>query len=117
VQYVLHSLQHCLNSLPLAAVTVHVAAVPVDPFAVCRELWQYCGAVFDGGRVPVTGNQGSTVLDLTAVGDQQQQQQQQDQQQQQSPEGCVGFRVVRAGVAVDSVVELLTQSFGLQQLQ
>jgi hypothetical protein len=82
--------------------------------AVCRELWQYCGAVFDGGRVPVAGNQGSTVLDLTAVGMQQQQQQ---QQQDQSLEGCVGFRVVRAGVASDSVVELLTQSFGLQQLE
>jgi len=71
--------------------------------AVHRDLWQYCGAVFDGGRVPVTGNQGSTVVDLTGV------------QQQQQRGGS--FRIVRAGVAAESVVELLTKTFGLQQLE
>lgn len=75
--------------------------------AVHRELWQYCGAVFDGGRVPVTGNQGSTVVDLTAAA-----QQQQEQQQRGG-----SFRIVRAGVAAESVVELLTKTFGLQQLE
>jgi hypothetical protein len=60
----------------------------------------------------VTGNQGSTVVDLTALVSQQQQQQQQSMWAAQG-----GFRIVRAGVAADSVVELLTKTFGLQQLQ
>jgi hypothetical protein len=55
--------------------------------------------VFDGGRVPVASNCGSTVVDLTRVG---------------TP--ASGFRILRAGVAADSVVELLTKSFGLAQL-
>ncbi|WIA16733.1 hypothetical protein OEZ85_013387 [Tetradesmus obliquus] len=73
-----------------------------------RELWQYCGAVFDSGRIPVAGNAGSTVLDLTSLA-----------QQQQQGEGAaaVGFKVVRAGVAAESAVELLTKAFGLQQLR
>jgi hypothetical protein len=77
-------------------------------WSCCRELWQYCGAVFDSGRIPVTGNQGSTVLDLTSLA---------QQQQQTQSEAPVGFRVVRAGVAAESAVELLTKAFGLQQLQ
>lgn len=77
---------------------------------MCRDLWQYCGAVFDGGRVPVPSNQGSTVVDLTAVTKQQQQQAAGDAQGS-------GFRIVRAGVAAESVVELLTKTFGLKQLQ
>jgi hypothetical protein len=68
--------------------------------------------VFDSGRIPVTGNQGSTVLDLTSLA-----QQQQQQQQQQQGGAAGGFRVVRAGVAAESAVELLTKGFGLQQLQ
>jgi hypothetical protein len=71
----------------------------------CRDLWQYCGAVFDSGRIPISGNQGSTVLDLTSL-----------VQQQQEGGGAGGFRVVRAGVAAESAVELLTKAFGLQQL-
>lgn len=57
----------------------------------------------------MAGNAGSTVLDLTSLA----------QQQQQQGEGAaaVGFRVVRAGVAAESAVELLTKAFGLQLLQ
>lgn len=52
----------------------------------------------------VSSNQGSTVVDLTAL-----------QQQQQQTAGQGSFRIVRAGVAADSVVELLTKTFGLGQ--
>jgi hypothetical protein len=74
--------------------------------SACRELWQYCGAVFDSGRIPIAGSQGSTVLDLTSLA-----------RQQQEGGAAGGFRVVRAGVAAESAVELLTKAFGLQQLQ
>lgn len=77
--------------------------------------------MFDGGHVPVPSNEGSTIVDLTAVNTQQEAQEQQEQQQAGSrvqrtaaPQYC--FRIVRAGVAAGSVVELLTTSFGLQQM-
>ena len=54
----------------------------------------------------MAGNAGSTVLDLTSLA-----------QQQGEGAAAVGFRVVRAGVAAESAVELLTKAFGLQQLQ
>jgi hypothetical protein len=57
-------------------------------------------------------------VDLTAVNTQQQQQQQ--QQAGSAAQGTAasqrGFCIVRAGVAAGSVVELLTKSFGLQQM-
>jgi hypothetical protein len=61
--------------------------------------------VFDSGRIPITSNQGSTVLDLTSLA-----------HHQQEGAAAAGFRVVRAGVAAESAVELLTKAFGLQQL-
>lgn len=84
----------------------------------CRELWQYCGAVFDSGPIPVANNLGSTVIDLTQV-DQQQQQQEQGKQTEAagvSSSSSGGFRIVRAGVAAESVADLLTKGFGLKQL-
>jgi hypothetical protein len=97
---------------------VAAAAASTVAAAVCRELWQYCGCVFDGGQVPVPSNEGSTIVDLTAVTTQQQQQQQQHAGSEAQGTAALqtGFRIVRAGVAADSVVELLTKSFGLQQM-
>lgn len=69
--------------------------------------------------MPVSSNEGSTVVDLTglaaaaASGQQQQQQPQPQQDGEGAAAGC--FRIVRAGVAADSVVELLTKTFGLTQ--
>jgi hypothetical protein len=69
-----------------------------------RELWQFCGAVFDGGRVPVSSSSGTTIVDLT-------------QPPGDGGGACTSFRIVRAGVAADAVVALLTGSFALRQRQ
>lgn len=74
------------------------------PLLTRRDLWQYCGAVFDGGRIPIASREGSTIVDLCGA--------------ISSADQAPGtFAVLRRGVAAENVVTLLVHHFGLVQVQ
>jgi hypothetical protein len=82
--------------------------------------------VFDGGSVPISSKSGSTVVDLSQAGTFLNSNNQQEAAAERVISGELAdeavpglqgvFRLLRPGVAAESVVELLTKAFGLQQL-
>ncbi|KAK9819723.1 hypothetical protein WJX72_001675 [[Myrmecia] bisecta] len=82
------------GALALTSANISGQASPVN-VAEFAPLWDQCAAVFDAGTLQA-GREGSTLVDLSVAGQ---------------------FKMLRRGSAYEQVVPLLTDKYGLRQIQ